>query len=53
MEAEARFIIEAELMPKLNLAESIRSHIAPLGGVKLAVQPREQIREHPAFAEWI
>jgi antitoxin FitA len=45
MEEEAREILKAELGPKsapqLNLAESIRQHISPLGGVDLALPPRE------------
>jgi plasmid stability protein len=45
MEEEAREILKsglsAERRPRLNLAESIRRHIDPLGGVDLALPRRE------------
>jgi plasmid stability protein len=53
MEAEARELLSAALKkePKrpLNLAESIRRRIAPLGGVELELPPREPMREPPNF----
>lgn len=51
MEEEAREILRAGLRSKtvarLNLAKSIRSYIEPLGGVELAIPPREPIRRPP------
>jgi plasmid stability protein len=51
MEEEARELIKAGLtseMPRgANLAEAIRRHIAPLGGVELAFPPREPVRRPP------
>lgn len=51
MEEEAREIlkagVEARRLPRLNLAESIRRHFDPLGGVELAVPPREAVRRPP------
>jgi plasmid stability protein len=48
MEEEAREILRAGLrarrVPRLNLAESIRRYIEPLGGVELAFPPREAVR---------
>jgi plasmid stability protein len=48
MEEEAREILKTELrvkrLPRLNLAESIRRYIDPLGGVELAFPPREAVR---------
>ncbi|HEY1220103.1 MAG: plasmid stabilization protein [Bryobacteraceae bacterium] len=46
LEEEAREILKSGLtakrVPRLNLAESIRRHIEPLGGVELAIPPRGQ-----------
>ena len=51
MEEEARQVLTAALAgePKrtLNLAESIRRLVAPLGGVELELPPRELVREPP------
>ena len=51
MEEEARQILRTGLRTKtaarLNLAKSIRSYIEPLGGVELALPPREPIRRPP------
>ena len=48
MEEEAREILKAgvsgQRVPRLNLAESIRRYIEPLGGVELAFPPREAVR---------
>jgi plasmid stability protein len=53
MEEEARQILKAALSPqpsrKRNLAESIRRHVTPLGGVELALPPREPVRRPPKF----
>jgi antitoxin FitA len=53
MEEEARQVLTAALavQPKrtLNLAESIRRLVAPLGGVELELPPRELVREPPDF----
>jgi antitoxin FitA len=55
MEAEAREILKAELTarraPRLNLAESIRRYVAPLGGVELTLPPREALRRPPNLAK--
>jgi plasmid stability protein len=55
MEEEAREILRAALRAKcaarLNLAESIRRHIDPLGGVELAFPPREAVRRPPRLAK--
>jgi plasmid stability protein len=54
MEEEAREILKAGLtakrLPRLNLAESIRRHVEPLGGVELALPPREAVRRPPKLA---
>jgi plasmid stability protein len=54
MEAEARTILETALpanrTPGRSLAERIRARFAPLGGVELALPPREPAREPPGFA---
>jgi plasmid stability protein len=54
MEEEAREILKsgvrAKRIPRLNLAESIRRHIEPLGGVELAVPPRQAVRRPPPIA---
>lgn len=51
MEEEAREILRAGLRskdtPRLNLAQSIRRYIEPLGGVELALPPREAVRRPP------
>ena len=51
MEEEAREILRAGVTarraPTLNLADSIRRHVAPLGGVELATRPREAVRRPP------
>jgi hypothetical protein len=31
-------------VPRLNLAESIRRYVEPLGGLELAAGPREAVR---------
>lgn len=55
MEAEAREILRAGLRakaaPRLNLVESIRRYIEPLGGVELAIKPREAVRRPPKLAK--
>jgi antitoxin FitA len=55
MEEEAREILRAGLraksVPRRNLAESIRRYIEPLGGVELALRPREAIRRPPKLAK--
>lgn len=51
MEEEAREILSAGVRekgkPRLNLAQSIRRHIEPLGGVELALPKREAVRRPP------
>lgn len=53
MEEEAREILKTELakspVHKYNLAESIRRHVAPLGGVELELPAREAVRRPPEF----
>lgn len=55
MEAEARLILRDALVKKpsddsQNLAEIIREHMAPLGGVELELPPRHgPDREPPTF----
>ena len=55
MEAEARLILRDALVTKPsskseNLAEIIRAHMAPLGGVELELPPRRiSDREPPTF----
>jgi plasmid stability protein len=55
MEEEAREILKAGLMAprlsRLNLAESIRRYVDPLGGVELMLPPREAIRRPPKLAK--
>jgi plasmid stability protein len=55
MEEEAREILKAgvrgQRVPRLNLAESIRRYIEPLGGVELALPPREAVRRPPKLAK--
>lgn len=53
MEDEARDILRSVLnrhpQPAANLADTIHSRFAALGGVDLPVAPREPMREPPAF----
>ena len=53
MEEEARQVLTAALKEELkrpvNLAEAIRSRIAPLGGVELEIPPRDPFRPPPDF----
>ena len=53
MEAEAREILKAGLRekdaPQLNLAQAIRRHFEPLGGVELDIPPRQPIRPASEF----
>ncbi len=52
MEEEAQEILRAALTedtPPANLAQAIRAHFAPLGGVELEIPPREPMREPPSF----
>ncbi len=53
MEEEAREILKtglsAQRAGRLNLAESIRRHIEPLGGVELTLPPRQAVRRPPRF----
>lgn len=55
MEEEAREILKtglsAKRVPRLNLAESIRRHIDPLGGVELTLPPRQAVRRPPRMAK--
>lgn len=55
MEAEAREILKAGVRekdaPQLNMAQAIRRHIEPLGGVELVIPPRQPIRPFPKFDE--
>ena len=55
MEEEAREILKAGLRAAsatpLNLDESIRRHIEPLGGVELALRPREAARRPPKLTK--
>jgi plasmid stability protein len=55
MEEEARQILKAGLteepMRKPNFAESIRRRVAPIGGVELALPPREPVRRPPKLAQ--
>jgi plasmid stability protein len=55
MEEEAREILKtglgAKRAPRLNLAESIRRYIEPLGGVELAFPPREAARRPSKLAQ--
>jgi plasmid stability protein len=51
MEEEAREILKAGLrpqhLPRVNLAESIRRHVESIGGMDLALPPREAVRRPP------
>jgi plasmid stability protein len=55
MEEEAREILNNALTrkpgPRLNLAHSIRRHLAETGGVVLELPPREPVRDPPAFTK--
>lgn len=55
MEEEAREILRAGLSvkyaPRPNLAESIRRYVEPLGGVELALPPRQAVRRPPKLAK--
>jgi plasmid stability protein len=55
MEEEARAILKAGLTAdaaaRPNLAEAIRRRIAPLGGVELALPPRELVRRPPKLVK--
>jgi plasmid stability protein len=55
MEQEAREILKAGLAskyaPSLNLADAIRRHIEPLGGVDLAIPPRQPVRRPVKFGK--
>ena len=55
MEEEAREILKnglrAERVSRSNLAESIRRHIEPLGGVELALPTREAVRRPPKLGK--
>jgi plasmid stability protein len=55
MEEEAREILRAGLnvkyAPRPNLAESIRRYVEPLGGVELALPPRQAVRRPPKLAK--
>jgi plasmid stability protein len=55
MEEEAREILKTGLRakgaPRLDLAESIRRYIDPLGGVELALPPRQPVRRPPKLAK--
>jgi plasmid stability protein len=51
MEEEVREILKAALAREtshgLNLAQSIRRHIEPLGGVELSLPPRRPVKRPP------
>jgi plasmid stability protein len=53
MEAEAREILTLALnekpAPEQNLAELLRKHFEPFGGVELERLPREPMPEPPSF----
>jgi plasmid stability protein len=55
MEEEAREILKAELSakrtPKVDLAQSIRRHLEPLGGVELELPARDAVRRPPKFSK--
>lgn len=55
MEEEAREILKAALRQtralKLNLAESIRRYVPPLGGVTLKIPARKAVRRSPKLAK--
>jgi plasmid stability protein len=53
MEEEAREILKGALVSEgrrgQNLAQAIRRHLEPLGGVELTLPPRQPVRRPPAF----
>jgi antitoxin FitA len=53
MEEEAREILKEGLSrepaTQSNLADAIRRHIAPLGGVEFPILKRERVRRPPQF----
>lgn len=55
MEEEVRHILNEVLgnaeMPAANLADAVRRHFAPLGGVELELPPRGPGRPPPRFDE--
>jgi antitoxin FitA len=55
MEEEARQLLKAGLtrepIIRANLAESIRSRIAPTGGIELSLPLREPVRRPPKLAK--
>jgi antitoxin FitA len=55
MEEEARETLRAGLKSKTvarpNLATSIRRYIEPLGGVELALPPRQPVRRLPELTK--
>ena len=55
MEQEAREILKAGIGVqddrRLNLVDAIRRHIKPLGGVELALPPREPVRRPPKLGK--
>ena len=55
MEEEAREILRAALRSQApaqpNLADAIRRHFAPLGGVDLRLQKRQPTRRPPGFGK--
>ncbi len=46
-----RAALDEEKPRSLNLAESIRRHIDPLGGVDLTLPVRQRVRRPPGFAK--
>jgi plasmid stability protein len=55
MEEEARQILKAGLATEggaqANLAESIRRHLEPVGGIELMLPRREAVRRAPSLDE--
>ena len=55
MEEEAREILKGALVSEApepqNLAEAIRRHIQPIGGVELALPQRQPVRRAPTLSE--
>lgn len=55
MEEEARSILRdavtGEITPQLNLAQAIRRHIAPLGGIELTLPKRNAVRRPPKLSQ--
>jgi plasmid stability protein len=54
MEEEAREILRCALAGQepsaQNLAQSLRKHVEPFGGVELALPRRQRVRRPPAFS---